>query len=161
MEGGGVRKNTVQIEKNGVVKFKVRCPEMGGNLLFHSLACGTMLYWPWERQQRTLEDPAPCEAGLSGLPGDSTHTQLLPQQTPLCSFIKDGLLAAPITTADGKRHKHHNCQPGRERLAVTDTILIVAIWKSPELKHMRLKWIHGRCFLPLRNPLEIQENNRL
>lgn len=46
---------------------------------------------------------------------------------PLCSFIKDGLPAAPTTTADGERHKHNNCQTGRASLAATDTILTVAI----------------------------------
>lgn len=43
-----------------------------GNLLPFCLCM--MLYWPWEKTQRTQEEPAPCEAGLSGLPGDSTHT---------------------------------------------------------------------------------------
>lgn len=74
------------------VKFKGRWPEMRENLLFHSFACGMMLRWPWERQQRTQEDPAPCEAGLSGLPGDSTHTQLLPQQSPCALLLKTACL---------------------------------------------------------------------
>lgn len=69
----------------------------------------------WERlpeqQQRTQEEPAPCELGLSAPHGQEkaaqthtfkhrhTHTQrctpeqLLPQQSPLCSFNRDGLPA--------------------------------------------------------------------
>lgn len=68
---------------------------------------------------------------------ETAPTQLLPQQSPLCSFIKDGLHAAPpptTTTADGERHKNNNCKTGRARLAVTDAIQIVAISKSPEHK---------------------------
>lgn len=58
---------------------------------------------------------------------ETAPTQLLPQQSPLCSFIKDGLHAAPpTTTADGERHKNNNWKTGRARLAVTDAIQIVA-----------------------------------
>lgn len=117
-----------------------------------------MLQWKRipERQQRTQEEPAPCELGLSALHGQETaalthverhrqtrtHTQhytleqLLPQQSPLCSFNSDGLPGPPTTrveerdrrTKSDTTDKHPYCR----RPAVTDTILMAPQYENTQ-----------------------------
>lgn len=109
----------------------------------------TTLHWERlpERQQRTQEEPAPCELGLSAVHSQETaahtHThstlpeQLLPQQSPLCSFNRDSLPGPPTTRAEERdRHtksdttdKHAYCRG----LAVTNTILMAEERKRTKL----------------------------
>lgn len=138
-----------------------RTPLLGCNCgcLWHDTVL-TTLRWERlpERQQRTQEEPAPCELGPSALHGQETHThthrererekhtqgctpeQLLPQQSPLCSFIWDGLPGLPTTRSRGKRQTHKQRRNRQTwRLAATDTIFhgrVMIIHRSTGRRHL-------------------------
>lgn len=110
-----------------------------------------------ERQQRTQEEPAPCELGLSALHGQETahthihkHTQhctpeqLLPQQSPLCSFNRDGLPGPPTTRAE-ERDRHTKSDTTDKwaccrRLAATDTVFNCCNMKIHKATEHKNKW---------------------